>query len=121
MPRMARIVLPNHPHHVVQRGHNRQATFAEAADYERYLCTLREYKDEYRVTVLAWCLMTNHVHLLLSPNDSDGLGKLMNGSQTRSRRLLVAGCDAEDAGDQRNRTMRRRSRQENKSVPFKTG
>ena len=86
MPRMARIVLPNFPHHIVQRGHNRQATFAEAADFERYLDTLREYKAEYRVKVLAWCLMTNHLHLLLAPEDLDGLGKLMKrlaGRQTR--------------------------------------
>ena len=86
MPRMARIVLPTYPHHVVQRGHNRQATFAEDADDERYLATLQEYKTEYRVSVFAWCLMTNHVHLLLAPEDRDGLGKLMKrlaGRQTR--------------------------------------
>ena len=86
MPRMARIVLPTYPHHVVQRGHNRQATFAEDADYERYLATLQAYKTEYRVSVFAWCLMTNHVHLLLAPEDRDGLGTLMKrlaGRQTR--------------------------------------
>ncbi len=53
MPRMARIVLPPYPHHVVQRGHNRQATFAEDADYERYLTSLQAYKTEYRVNVFA--------------------------------------------------------------------
>ena len=76
MPRMARIVLPTYPHHVVQRGHNRnrQATFAEDADYERYLATLQAYKTEYRVSVFAWCLMTNHMHLLLAPEGRDGLG-----------------------------------------------
>ena len=86
MPRMARIVLPTYPHHLVQRGHNRQATFAEDADDKRYLATLQECKTEYRVSVFAWRLMTNHVHLLLAPEDRDGLGKLMKrlaGRQTR--------------------------------------
>jgi len=45
MPRMGRIVLPNYPHHVVQRGHNRQVVFAAAEDYQRYLTDLRELKD----------------------------------------------------------------------------
>ncbi len=91
MPRMARIVLCGHPHHVVQRGHNRQATFANVPDYTRYLATLQEYKVEYRVKVLAWCLMTNHVHLILVPGDKGGLGKLMKrlaGRQTRHHNKL---------------------------------
>jgi len=45
MPRVGRIVLPNYPHHVVQRGHNRQVVFAVAEDYQRYLSDLRELKD----------------------------------------------------------------------------
>jgi len=45
MPRMGRVVLPNYPHHVVQRGHNRQVVFAAAEDYQRYLTDLRELKD----------------------------------------------------------------------------
>ena len=45
MPRMGRVVLPNYPHHVVQRGHNRQVVFAEAEDFQRYLSDLHELKD----------------------------------------------------------------------------
>lgn len=45
MPRMGRIVLPNYPHHVVQRGHNRQVVFAAEQDYQRYISELRELKD----------------------------------------------------------------------------
>ena len=67
MPRMGRVILPRYPHHIVQRGHNRQAVFAEVDDYRRYLNTLREFKNEYGVQVYAYCLMTNHVHLLLAP------------------------------------------------------
>jgi putative transposase len=70
MPRVGRIVLPNYPHHVVQRGHNRQVVFAVAEDYQRYLTDLRELKDAWGVKVYAYCLMTIHVHLLLAPGDS---------------------------------------------------
>lgn len=91
MPRMARVVLPMYPHHVVQRGHNRQVVFAAPADYRRYLDTLYEFKTVYRVRLYAWCLMTNHVHLLLAPEDEKGLGKLMKrlgGRQTRYCNVL---------------------------------
>lgn len=91
MSRMARVVLPHYPHHVVQRGHNRQVVFAAGRDYQRYLDTLREYKELYGVSVYAFCLMTNHVHLLLSPREPTGIGKLMKrlaGRQTRHHNYL---------------------------------
>jgi putative transposase len=87
MPRMGRLVLPNYPHHVVQRGHNRQVVFAVAEDYQRYLTDLRELKDAWGVKVYAYCLMTNHVHLLLAPGDSAaGLGQLMKVLAARATR-----------------------------------
>ncbi|MGJ7517063.1 transposase [Pseudomonas baetica] len=87
MPRMGRVVLPNYPHHVVQRGHNRQVVFAAAEDYQRYLTDLRELKDVFGVKVYAYCLMTNHVHLLLAPSDSTaGLGQLMKTLAARATR-----------------------------------
>lgn len=86
MPRMARIVLPHYPHHIVQRGHNRQVTFAERADFERYLATLREFKEEYGIRLYAFCLMTNHVHLLLAPHEPTGIGKLMKRLAARQTR-----------------------------------
>jgi putative transposase len=88
---MARVVLPHYPHHIVQRGHNRQVIFAAPEDYERYLETLREFKAEYGVAVYAFCLMTNHVHLLLAPREPAGIGKLMKrlaGRQTRHHNRL---------------------------------
>jgi len=91
MPRMARVVVPQYPHHVVQRGHNRQVTFAERSDFERYLATLREFKEQYGVKVYAFCLMTNHVHLLLAPEEPAGIGNLMKrlaGRQTRHHNRL---------------------------------
>lgn len=87
MPRKARLVIPNMPHHIVQRGHNRNAVFVEDGDYLYYLNTLREWKAELGVKVYAWCLMTNHIHLILDPgNDTNSIALLMKrlaGRQTR--------------------------------------
>ena len=87
MPRMGRVVVPNHPHHFVQRGRNRQVVSAESADFQYYLETLAEFKAEYAVKVYGDCLMTNHVHLVLQPGERvAGLGQLMKrlaGRQTR--------------------------------------
>ena len=69
MPRKMRIILPNCPHHIIQRGHNRQIIFAENSDYERYLNNVLELKAKFDIKVFAYCLMTNHVHLLLQPGD----------------------------------------------------
>jgi putative transposase len=82
---MARIVVPNHPHHIVQRGHNKQIVFAATQDYEHYLANLRELKTALSVKVYAFCLMTNHVHLLLDPGDDPtSLAKLMKALAART-------------------------------------
>lgn len=87
MPRMGRVVLPNYPHHIVQRGHNRQVVFAAAEDYLRYIKDLRELKEALGVKVYAYCLMTNHVHLLVAPSESvAGLGQLMKALAARATR-----------------------------------
>jgi putative transposase len=87
MPRVGRVVLPNYPHHVVQRGHNRQVVFANAADFEYYLSDLRELKQAFGVRIYAYCLMTNHVHLLLAPGDTaSSLGQLMKALAARMTR-----------------------------------
>ncbi len=87
MPRSARIVIPGFPHHVIQRGHNRQTVFAEECDYHYYLDNLAEWKTALNCKVYAFCLMTNHVHLVIDPGaDPENLGKLMKrvaGRQTR--------------------------------------
>ncbi len=77
MPRTARVALPNYPHHIIQRGHNRQIILAQKSDFEYYLKTLREFREKYDVKVFAYCLMMNHVHLILQPDeDIDGLGRM---------------------------------------------
>ena len=73
MARMARLVVPGHPHHVTQRGVRRMDVFLEAGDYARYLDLLREWCDRAGTKVWAYCLMPNHVHLILVPSDEDGL------------------------------------------------
>ncbi len=67
MPRMPRVIVPDHPHHILQRGHNREVVFVETGDYERYLAHLKEWKNRLQVKVFSYCLMTNHVHLILDP------------------------------------------------------
>ena len=91
MPRTARVLVPNTPHHIVQRGHNRASVFVEPGDFEYYLDTLREWKYELDLKVYAYCLMTNHVHLIVEPgDDTDSVGKLMRRLAGRQTRLVNA-------------------------------
>ena len=87
MPRASRIVISGYPHHIIQRGHNRQPVFAAAADYVYYLENLRECKEKLGCRVYAYCLMTNHIHLIVDPGeDQNNIAKIMKhvaGRQTR--------------------------------------
>lgn len=78
MARLARIVLPDIPHHVTQRGNGRAQTFFCEADYRLYLTLLADHCRAARVAIWAWCLMPNHVHLILTPADADGLRKSLS-------------------------------------------
>jgi len=80
------MVLPNYPHHIVQRGHNRQVVFACADDFQRYLTDIRELKVQFGIKLYAWCLMTNHVHLLVCPESAFGLGQFMKALAARATR-----------------------------------
>ncbi len=77
MPRRARVSLPNIPHHIIQRGNNRQACFYAEEDYQLFLEWLGKYSSEYDCSVHTYVLMTNHVHLLLTPHTDDALGQMM--------------------------------------------
>ncbi len=87
MPRTARPILPGYPHHIIQRGHNRQVVFPREEDYLYYLENLREWKERLGCRVYAFCLMTNHVHLIIDPGENvHNLAQLMKrvaGRQTR--------------------------------------
>ncbi|MGB0684241.1 MAG: transposase [Magnetovibrionaceae bacterium] len=73
MARLARIVLPNLPHHVTQRGNGRAQTFFGDEDYRLYKSLLAEQCHQRSIKVLGWCLMPNHVHLILTPPEPDAL------------------------------------------------
>ena len=77
MPRPNRICIPGLPHHVVQRGNNKGATFYSQRDYAFYLDCLTEASNKIGVNVHAYVLMTNHVHLLATPNSPEGLSLMM--------------------------------------------
>jgi len=88
MPRTARLVIPDIAVHIVQRGHDRAACFFDEADCRAYLEALREYAGEFRCSVHAYCLMTNHVHLLLTPRQPTGCAQLMKHlAQRYSKRM----------------------------------
>ena len=77
MARLARVVIPDHPHHVTQRGNGRARTFFGDSDYALYRDLLAEHCRAAGVEVWAWCLMPNHVHLILVPSDADGLRRAL--------------------------------------------
>lgn len=77
MSRRRRICPPGFPVHVVQRGNNRQVCFASDTDMKAYAHWLHEGADKFGVSVHAWVLMTNHVHLLLTPNKPDSISRCM--------------------------------------------
>ncbi len=77
MARLARVVIPGHPHHVTQRGNGRARTFFGDGDYALYRELLAENCRAAGVEVWAWCLMPNHVHLILVPSDPDGLRRAL--------------------------------------------
>lgn len=77
MARLPRLTLPGHPHHIIQRGNNRQAIFATAADRQMMLELLDENARKFAVAIHAYVLMDNHFHLLATPQTADGLPQMM--------------------------------------------
>jgi len=77
MPRLARVVYPNIPYHITQRGNRREDVFFCDEDYVFYLALLKKYCKKHEVEVWAYCLMTNHIHLILKPSTAEGLQKVL--------------------------------------------
>ena len=75
MPRRKRNYLPGVPVHVVQRGNNRQTTFFQTEDFERYLRYMAEGLERYGTALHAYCLMRNHVHFLMTPEYEDSISR----------------------------------------------
>ena len=77
MARLSRLTLPGHPHHVIQRGNNRQSIFVATEDYQTMLDLLDENARKFNVAIHAYVLMGNHFHLLATPETQDGLPQMM--------------------------------------------
>jgi REP element-mobilizing transposase RayT len=78
MARIARVVVPSLPHHIIQRGNRRQRTFFSAHDYRVYMSLLADWCDRCAVEIWAYCLMPNHVHLIAVPESADGLRRAIS-------------------------------------------
>ena len=77
MARLPRLYVPGCSHHIIQRGNNRNACFFDSRDYAFYLQQLALSAEQFSVAIHAFVLMTNHVHLLVTPSDAIGCGKMM--------------------------------------------
>ncbi len=90
MARLARVVVPHIAHHVTQRGNGRARTFFGDEDYALYRGLLAEHCRNAGVGVWAWCLMPNHVHLILVPSDTDGLRRALSAVHRRYAGIIHA-------------------------------
>ncbi len=89
MARTPRIAVANYPHHIVQRGHNRSAVFQSRSDRHAYLRTLADFRLALGLRIYGYCLMTNHVHLIVDPgDDARALSVLMKRLAGRHTRRL---------------------------------
>lgn len=77
MARLPRLTIPGYPHHIIQRGNNRQPIFASDADYQTLLSMLEENARKFGVGVHAYVLMSNHFHLLATPEATQGIPQTM--------------------------------------------
>jgi putative transposase len=88
--RLARIVIPGLAHHVTQRGNRREAIFFEDGDHEIYMDLLAEQARKADVAIWAYCLMPNHVHLILKPAHADALGRAVGEAHRRYTNFINA-------------------------------
>jgi putative transposase len=88
MARLPRLTLPGYPHHIIQRGNNRQDIFVSHGDRRFYLDLLAENAGKFQVAVHAYVLMGNHVHLLATPQTADGIPQMMQAVGRRYVRLF---------------------------------
>ena len=88
MARMARVVVPGVPHHVTQRGNRRQKVFFCNSDYRLYFKLLGEYCNKANVEIWAYCLMPNHVHLVMVPGDVKGLHRSLAETHRRYTSII---------------------------------
>jgi len=80
MPRIARVCAVGYPHHITQRGNNKERAFFDDEDRRFYLDLLQRYKEKYEMEILAYCLMGNHVHVLVVPEKETSLARGIGGT-----------------------------------------
>lgn len=90
MARLARVILPGLPYLVTQRGAEGRKVFFAESDYACFRDLLEQKVREAKVGVLAWCFMPSHVHLILTPEDEDGLRRALAGAHRRYAGLIHA-------------------------------
>ena len=83
MPRIARLVIPEYPHHITQRGNYRQDVFLDDSDRKQYLSFIADYSRKFNLEILAYCLMNNHVHFIVIPKKEDSLARTFSVTHTR--------------------------------------
>ena len=88
MARMGRLVVPGYPHHVTQRGNRRQKTFFCDDDYRHYAELMAEFAHEAETEIWSYCLMPNHVHLVMVPAHEDGLRAAIGEAHRRYTRHI---------------------------------
>jgi putative transposase len=88
MARIGRVVAAGLPHHITQRGNRRQETFFCDGDYRAYISLMSEWTKKCGVEVWAYCLMPNHVHMILVPQSTDGLYKALGEMHRRYTRMI---------------------------------
>ena len=88
MPRIARVVVPGQPHHVTQRGVRSMQVFFSDRDRLAYLDLVAEHFEAHDVAVRAWCLMTNHIHIIAVPDTEDGLAAAIGQVHQRYTRMI---------------------------------
>ncbi|HKJ64394.1 MAG TPA: transposase [Desulfopila sp.] len=86
MARIARVVVPGIPHHIIQRGNRRLETFFSEADYKEYLYLMADWCNRCKVDIWAYCLMPNHVHLVSVAHSEDGLRRAIGEAHRRYTR-----------------------------------
>ncbi|RCX32261.1 transposase [Thioalbus denitrificans] len=88
MARLARVVAPGLPHHITQRGNRRQNTFFRDDDFRVYIDLMATWCAHYGVAVWAYCLMSNHVHLIAVPEEANGLAPAISEAHRRYSRHI---------------------------------
>lgn len=88
MARISRVIIPEFPHHIIQRGNRSQRVFFNERDYNEYLKLLNNYSHRFKVDILAYCLMPNHVHLIATPHKNGSLAQAIGETHRNYTRFI---------------------------------